>query len=130
MSSRTAEYPRPDHFILHVSDTHVLAGEGMLYDRVASDGHLRQLFDEFEASGGRPEAIVFTGDLADRGEPEAYDRIRSIVDPVAHQPVAGDGPLRVGGVRIAQNDEQVSARLLHRAQGCGLRLAPGGRRLR
>ena len=85
MSSRTAEYPRPDHFILHVSDTHVLAGGGMLYDRVASDGHLRQLFDEFEASGGRPEAIVFTGDLADRGEPEAYDRIRSIVDPVAER---------------------------------------------
>ena len=85
MSSRTAEYPRPDHFILHVSDTHVLAGEGMLYDRVASDGHLRQLFDEFEASGGRPEAIVFTGDLADRGEPEAYDRIRRIVDPVAER---------------------------------------------
>ena len=85
MSSRTAEYPRPDHFILHVSDTHVLAGGGMLYDRVASDGHLRQLFDEFEASGGRPEAIVFTGDLADRGEPEAYDRIRRIVDPVAER---------------------------------------------
>ena len=85
MSSRTAEYPRPDHFILHVSDTHVLAGEGRLYDRVASDGHLRQLFDEFEASGGRPEAIVFTGDLADRGEPEAYDRIRRIVDPVAER---------------------------------------------
>ena len=83
MSSRTAEYPRPDHFILHISDTHVLAGGGMLYDRVASDGHLRQLFDEFEASGGRPEAIVFTGDLADRGEPEAYDGIRRIVDPVA-----------------------------------------------
>ena len=85
MSSRTAEYPRPDHFILHVSDTHVLAGGGMLYDRVASDGHLRQLFDEFEASGGRPEAIVFTGDLADRGEPEAYERIRRIVDPVAER---------------------------------------------
>ena len=85
MSSRTAEYPRPDHFILHISDTHVLAGGGMLYDRVASDGHLRQLFDEFEASGGRPEAIVFTGDLADRGEPEAYDGIRRIVDPVAER---------------------------------------------
>ena len=85
MNSRTAEYPRPDHFFLHISDTHVLAGGGMLYDRVASEGHLRQLFDEFEASGGRPEAIVFTGDLADKGEPDAYDRIRRIVDPVAER---------------------------------------------
>ncbi len=83
MSTRTAEYPRPDHFLLHISDTHLLAGGRLLYDRVASERHLRALFDEFEASGARPEAIVFTGDLADKGEPDAYDRIRRIVDPVA-----------------------------------------------
>ncbi|RZS68598.1 calcineurin-like phosphoesterase family protein [Agromyces ramosus] len=83
VDTRTAEYPRPDHFLLHISDTHLLAGGGRLYDRVASEEHLRTLFEEFEASGARPEAIVFTGDLADRGEPDAYDRIRRIVDPVA-----------------------------------------------
>ncbi len=83
--TRTAEYPRPDHFLLHISDTHMLAGGGMLYDRVASERHLEALFEEFEASGGRPEAIVFTGDLADKGEPDAYDRIRRIVDPVAER---------------------------------------------
>ncbi|WP_327077896.1 phosphodiesterase [Agromyces cerinus] len=85
MTTRTAEYPRPDHFLLHISDTHVLAGGGRLYDRVASERHLQTLFEEFEASGGRPEAIVFTGDLADKGEPDAYDRIRRIVDPVAER---------------------------------------------
>ena len=85
VTSRTAEYPRPDHFLLHISDTHVLAGGGKLYDRVASERHLQTLFEEFEASGGRPEAIVFTGDLADKGEPDAYDRIRRIVDPVAER---------------------------------------------
>jgi len=83
VNSRTAEYPRPDHFLLHISDTHLLAGGGRLYDRVEADRHLRTLFDEFEASGGRPEAIVFTGDLADRGEPEAYAQLRAIVDPAA-----------------------------------------------
>lgn len=85
VTTRTAEYPRPDHFLLHISDTHVLAGGGRLYDRVASERHLQALFEEFEASGGRPEAIVFTGDLADKGEPDAYDRIRGIVDPVAER---------------------------------------------
>lgn len=85
VSLRTAEYPRPDHFLLHVSDTHLLAGGGSLYDSVDSETHLRRLFAEFEASGGRPEAIVFTGDLADKGEPDAYDRIRSIVEPVAER---------------------------------------------
>lgn len=80
---RTAEYPRPDHFLLHLSDTHLLAGDGRLYDRVDSARHLQQLFDELEGSRGRPEAIIFTGDLADKGEPDAYARLRDIVEPAA-----------------------------------------------
>ncbi|MET1042795.1 MAG: phosphodiesterase [Microbacteriaceae bacterium] len=83
MTMRTAEYPRPDHFILHLSDTHLLAGGDRLYGSVDSEAHLRRLFDELEASGGRPEAIIFTGDLADRGEPDAYARLRAIVEPAA-----------------------------------------------
>lgn len=81
--ARTAEYPRPDHFILHISDTHLLAGDRRLYGSIDSEAHLRRLFADVEASGGRPEAIVFTGDLADKGEPDAYARIRSIVEPAA-----------------------------------------------
>jgi 3',5'-cyclic AMP phosphodiesterase CpdA len=80
---RSAEHPRPNHFLLHISDTHLLAGGRRLYDRVASEEHLHRLFEEFEASGARPDAIVFTGDLADRGEPDAYRRLRAIVEPVA-----------------------------------------------
>ena len=83
MTIRTAEYPRPDHFLVHLSDTHLLAGDGRLYDRVESTRHLQQLFDELEASRGRPEAIIFTGDLADKGEPDAYGRLRDIVEPAA-----------------------------------------------
>lgn len=85
MIPRTAEHPRPDHFLLHISDTHLLAGDGKLYGRVDSESHLRDLFATLEASGGRPDAIVFTGDLADKGEADAYSRIRSIVDPVAER---------------------------------------------
>lgn len=80
--TRTAEYPRPHHFLLHVSDTHLLANGRKLYDRVDSTALLQQLFDEVEASGAHPEAIVFTGDLADKGEANAYQRLREIVDPV------------------------------------------------
>ena len=85
MPIRAGEYPRPDHFLLHLSDTHLLAGDGRLYDRVDSQRRLRELFDQIEASEGRPEAIIFTGDLADRGEPEAYDRLREIVEPAAER---------------------------------------------
>lgn len=80
---RTSEYPRPDHFLLHLSDTHLLGGGNRLYGTVDAESHLRELLDELESSQGRPEAIVFTGDLADRGEPDAYDRLRSMVEPVA-----------------------------------------------
>jgi Icc protein len=80
---RIAEHPRPDHFLLHLSDTHLLAPGGRLYSRVDSEAHLRGLFAEIERSEGRPEAIIFTGDLADKGQPAAYDLLRSIVEPAA-----------------------------------------------
>ncbi|MDM4762622.1 phosphodiesterase [Galbitalea sp. SE-J8] len=82
--TRVAEHPRPDHFLLHFSDTH-LVGDGTLYDSVDSEAHLRRLLEGVEAAHGRPEAMVFTGDLADRGEPEAYDRLRRLVEPVAER---------------------------------------------
>ena len=78
-----AQFPRPDHFIVHLSDTHLLAAGGKLYDSVDSAAHLAELLAELERSNGRPEAIVFTGDLADKGEPDAYDRLRRMVEPVA-----------------------------------------------
>ncbi len=85
MKTRIAEYPRPDHFLLHISDTHLLAGGERLYGRVDSEQHLGALLREVEASGGRPEAIVFTGDLADRGQPGAYARLRRMVEPAAER---------------------------------------------
>ena len=83
MVPRTAEHPRPQHFLLHMSDTHLLGGVDPLYGAVDSELRLREVFDDLEASGVRPHAIVFTGDLADRGEPGAYAKLRAIVDPAA-----------------------------------------------
>jgi 3',5'-cyclic-AMP phosphodiesterase len=80
---RTAEHPRPDHFLLHLSDTHLLGNGHSLYGSVDAEFHLRQLLEQLEASEGRPEAIILTGDLADKGEPDAYDRLRRMVEPVA-----------------------------------------------
>jgi Icc protein len=78
------QYGRPDHFLLHVSDTHFV-GKGELYGRVDVEGHLLALLQQFESSHARPEAIIFTGDLADTGDPAAYRRLRSIVEPIALQ---------------------------------------------
>jgi len=85
MTGYASQYPRPDHFVLHLSDTHFLAGGGRLYDSLDSEAKLRQLFAELEASGSRPEAIVFTGDLADKGDELAYRELRAIVEPAAER---------------------------------------------
>lgn len=76
-----AEHPRPRHFLLHLSDPHLMGGPDPLYGAVDSEAKLIQLFDEVHASGARPEAVIFTGDLADKGDPEAYAKLRAIVDP-------------------------------------------------
>lgn len=82
--SRVAEYPRPDHVLFHFSDTH-LVGDGRLYDAVDARERLRGLLAQAEASRITPTALVFTGDLTDRGEPDAYTDLRALVDPLAHR---------------------------------------------
>lgn len=83
MELRTAEHPRPDHFLLHISDTHLVGGGRELHDAVDSEARLRQIFAELEASQARPDALIFTGDLTDKGESDAYASLRAIVEPVA-----------------------------------------------
>ncbi|MBB5843845.1 3',5'-cyclic AMP phosphodiesterase CpdA [Conyzicola lurida] len=77
------QYPAAQHVVVHISDTHFLGAGKKLYDQVDTDGNLTRALEQLEQSGIRPEAIVFTGDLADLGEPEAYSRLRSIVEPAA-----------------------------------------------
>lgn len=80
---RAAEHPRPDYVLLHVSDTHLIGGEDPLYGAVDADGRLCELLDQLKSSEMRPDAIVFTGDLADAGEADAYRKLRSLVEPFA-----------------------------------------------
>ncbi|MFP7833861.1 phosphodiesterase [Marisediminicola sp. LYQ134] len=73
----------PAHVIAHFSDTHFLGGNRPLHGAVDTQSTLELALSQLERSGTAPEAIVFTGDLTDLGEPEAYDRLRSIVEPAA-----------------------------------------------
>lgn len=75
--------PDPSHVIAHVSDTHLLAGGSLLYHAIDSAARLEQALARLGRLTPRPQALVFTGDLADRGEPEAYARLRAIIEPVA-----------------------------------------------
>lgn len=83
MVIQLGQHPAPVHVIAHVSDTHFLGGKRPLFGKVDTDARLSQALNQLERSGSRPEAIVFTGDLADLGEPDAYTRLRGIVEPAA-----------------------------------------------
>jgi Icc protein len=77
------QYPDPTHTIAHVSDTHLLGGGRLLYGAIDSAARLEQALARLERLTPRPQALVFTGDLADKGEPAAYARLREIVEPAA-----------------------------------------------
>src|SRR5690606_4128246 len=55
------------------------------FDRVDGAANLARALDVIESSGVAPDAIVFTGDLADLGEPGVYRDLRSLVEPLAER---------------------------------------------
>jgi Icc protein len=82
-SVQFGQYPPARRTILHLSDTHLLAGGVPLGGRYDTAANLRRTLASVEALGIRPDAIVFTGDLTDLGEPEAYAALRAAIEPVA-----------------------------------------------
>ena len=56
-----------------------------MYDRVDSVAQLREMLEALERTGRRPDAIIFTGDLADRGEAAAYAELAALAEPVAER---------------------------------------------
>ncbi|WP_157156548.1 phosphodiesterase [Diaminobutyricimonas sp. LJ205] len=79
------QYPAPVHTLVHLSDTHFLGGSRPLYGAVNVERNLERALAHLERSGIRPEALLFTGDLADLAEPDAYGRLREVVEPVAER---------------------------------------------
>lgn len=78
-------YPQPTHFLLHISDTHFVGRDGRLFNAIDSASNLERLFQEFDQASVHPEALIFSGDLADRGEPDAYLQLRSLIEPIAQR---------------------------------------------
>jgi 3',5'-cyclic AMP phosphodiesterase CpdA len=73
----------PSHVVAHVSDTHLLAGDAQQYGAIDTVSHFRSALERLTRIDPPPQAIVVTGDLADLGEPEAYRRLRELVEPFA-----------------------------------------------
>ncbi len=77
------QHASASHVVVHLSDTHFLAGAARLHDRVDTDRTVRRAMEQLERSGIRPDAMVITGDIADRGEADAYRRVRGMVEESA-----------------------------------------------
>lgn len=77
------QYAAPRHAIAHLSDPHLIGGGGLHYGVIDNVANLRRALDRLAAVRPAPQALVFTGDLADRAEPDAYAALRSIVEPAA-----------------------------------------------
>lgn len=82
--SSFSQHPSAERVLVHISDTHLLDGR-RLFGSIDSDTPLRRLLERLVASGQQVDALVFTGDLADRAESGAYLRLRELVEPFAVQ---------------------------------------------
>lgn len=67
--------------ILQFSDTHLLAEGALAYGRVDTEAALRRAaahMRDLAVSAGGVDAVIVTGDLTDKGEPDAYARFRAL----------------------------------------------------
>ncbi|MCD4524068.1 metallophosphoesterase [Nocardioides sp. cx-173] len=83
MYAQFGQHPAPSHVLAHLSDPHLLAGGQRQYGRVDTEAGLRRALERLAHVDPAPQALVFTGDLADKAEPAAYARLREIVEPAA-----------------------------------------------
>jgi 3',5'-cyclic AMP phosphodiesterase CpdA len=77
--------PAPTHVIAHLSDPHLIAGDGLLAGHIDTVGQLRKALARVEASGETIDVLVLSGDLTDSGDPAAYALLRELVEPVAER---------------------------------------------
>jgi 3',5'-cyclic AMP phosphodiesterase CpdA len=77
------QHPPPRFTVAHLSDPHLLAGGARQYGVIDPERGLVLALERLGRLDPVPDVLVFTGDLADKAEPEAYARLRELVEPVA-----------------------------------------------
>lgn len=77
------QFPDPRFTIAHLSDVHLLSPGRKQYDAIVPEMGLMLVLERLSRLHPAPDALVFTGDLADKAEPAAYARLRELVEPFA-----------------------------------------------
>ncbi|WP_207205349.1 metallophosphoesterase [Microbacterium protaetiae] len=84
-SVRFGAHEPAQRVIVHVSDTHFLDGNRPLGGTYDTASNLQRTLAAIENLAVRPDALVFTGDLTDLGEPAAYAALKAAVEPLAER---------------------------------------------
>jgi len=75
----------PVRTILHLSDTHVLPNESDRLHGVDALQNVRDIFERVFDSGIELDGVIVSGDLADGGQLESYQRLRPELDHWCHR---------------------------------------------
>jgi 3',5'-cyclic-AMP phosphodiesterase len=68
--------------LAQLSDPHVTAPGTLLYNRVHTARHFSEAVNAVAALNPRPDAVLLTGDLVDRGSSSEYSHLRELLRPV------------------------------------------------
>src|SRR5215472_8649317 len=69
--------------ICQISDLHVRAPGELAYRRVDTARFVRRCVSHILAQRPLPDVVVVTGDLVDRGQPEEYEHLVSLLAPLS-----------------------------------------------
>src|SRR5580765_8285387 len=87
-----AEVPRLT--IAHLSDTHLTSSGVSYHGSINADAALDRVaavLRQAVSDGTGPEVVVVSGDLTDSGDPDAYARLRAVVEPLAPHVIYATG---------------------------------------
>jgi 3',5'-cyclic-AMP phosphodiesterase len=69
--------------IAQITDFHVTAPGALCYGQVPTNAQLAEAVAHINALEPRPDVVIGTGDLTDRGSTEEYEALRDLVAPLA-----------------------------------------------
>jgi 3',5'-cyclic-AMP phosphodiesterase len=84
VAANSAATRSPRHTVVQLTDTHVPAG-GLLFGRVDAAARVEAAVEMLVSAGCSVDLLILSGDQADRGEADAYERLRPVLADALRQ---------------------------------------------